>query len=172
MHVNTAALESNSRARTKWQTLLASYDRDNGWRSDEEEFASEYHKGEPCRVVERVEGAFNHCFRVRFDLSNYAGWLFHFPIQGDNMYPAEKISQEIAVMGFIREKTSIPVPKIIVSGRTEGCFAGLGPFIIMEFVNGERSDEALYQNDKIKPGIGQSTLDYIYKQMAQISGIV
>jgi aminoglycoside phosphotransferase (APT) family kinase protein len=88
------------------------------------------------------------------------------------MYPAEKISQEIAVMGFIREKTSIPVPKIIVSGRTEGCFAGLGPFIIMEFVNGERLDEALYQNDKIKPGIGQSTLDYIYKQMAQISGIV
>ncbi|KFY46050.1 hypothetical protein V495_02690 [Pseudogymnoascus sp. VKM F-4514 (FW-929)] len=168
LHANTAALESNSRARAKWQNQLASYDLDDGWRSDMEEFVSEYHKGEPCRVVERFEGAFNHCFRLRFDLSNRADWLLRFPIPGDVMYPGEKINQEVAAMEFIREHTDIPIPKVITSGRTDGRFEGLGPFITMDFVDGERLDEALYQNDKIKPGIGQLTLDYIYKQMAQI----
>lgn len=71
-------------------------------------------------------------------------------------------------MEFIREKTSIPIPKVTASGRAEGRFAGLGPFIIMEFVDGERLYEALYENDEIKPGIGQPTLGFIYKQMAQI----
>ena len=93
---------------------------------------------------------------------------YRFPIPGDVMYPAEKIDQEVAVMEFIREKTSIPIPKVIASGRAEGRFAGLESFIIVEFVDGERLDEALYQNDEIKPGIGQPTLDLIYKQMAQI----
>lgn len=71
-------------------------------------------------------------------------------------------------MNFIKQKTRIPIPKVIASGTAEGRFAGLGPFIIMEFVEGERLDEALYHNDKIKPEIGQCTLDFIYRQMAQI----
>lgn len=168
MHVNTAALELSNRARAKWQNQLASYDRDDGWRSDVEEFVSEYHKGVPCRVVGRFEGPFNHCFRLRFDLSNHADWLLRFPIPGDAICPAEKIDQEVGVMEFIRQKTGIPIPKVIASGRAEGRFAGLDPFIIMEFVDGERLDEALYQDNKIKPGIDQSVVDYIYRQMAQI----
>ncbi|KFY89793.1 hypothetical protein V500_05492 [Pseudogymnoascus sp. VKM F-4518 (FW-2643)] len=142
MHVNTAALESNSRIRAKWQEELALFNRYNRRRSDVEE--------------------------LRFNLSHDIDWLLRFPIPGDVMYPVEKIDQEVAVMEFIREKTSIPIPKVIASGRAEGRFAGLGSFIIMEFVDGERLDEALYQNDEIKPGIGQPTLDFIYKQMAQI----
>lgn len=45
---------------------------------------------------------------------------------------------------------------------------GLGPFIIMEFIEGERLDEVLYQGNKIKPAVEQSNWDFIYKQMAQI----
>ncbi|KFX88513.1 hypothetical protein O988_08996 [Pseudogymnoascus sp. VKM F-3808] len=146
-----AELESTSHARAKWQNLLVSYDRDDRWRSDVEEFVSEYHKGGPCRVVERFEGAFNHNFRVRFDLSNHVDRLLRFPIPGDVMYPAEKINQEVAVMEFIREHTDIPIPKVIASGRTEKRFERLGPFI-MEFIDGERLDEALYHDNKIKPG--------------------
>ncbi|OBT73709.1 hypothetical protein VF21_06167 [Pseudogymnoascus sp. 05NY08] len=167
MHANTAARESNSRVRAKWQEL-ALFDGHNRRRSDVEEFVSGFHKGEPCRVIERFEGAFNHCFRLRFNLSYDVDWLLRFPIPGDVMYPAEKIDHEVATMESIREKTSIPIPRVIASGRAEGRFAGLGHFIIMEFVDGERLDEALYENDEIKPGIGLPTLDFIYKQMAQI----
>jgi len=168
MRQNAAALEFNSRVRAQWQQKLASYNRDAGRRSDVEEIVSGFYNGERCRVVERFEGAFNHCFRLRFDMSDHADCLLRFPIPGDVMHPAEKIDQEVAVMKFIREKTSIPIPKVIASGTAEGRFAGLGPFIIMEFVEGERLDEALYQDNKIRQEIGQSTLNFIYKQMAQI----
>lgn len=84
------------------------------------------------------------------------------------MRPAEKINQEVAIMKFVREKTMIPIPKVIACGTAKGRFTGLGPFIIMEFIEGERLDEVLYQDDKIKPEIEQSTLNIIYKQMAQI----
>lgn len=168
MRINAAALESNRLVRAEWQRKLASFDHDKGLGSELEGFVSEFHSGKPCRVVGRFEGAFNYCFRLRFDMSDHDDWLLRFPIPGDVMYPTEKVDQEVAVMKFIKEKTRIPIPKVIASGRTEGRFAGLGPFIIMDFVEGERLDEALYQNGNIKPEIGQSTLDFIYKQMAQI----
>jgi len=168
MRLNAAMVESNSRIRAEWQKKLASYDHDGGRRSDVEEIASGFHNGERCRAVQRFEGAFNHCFRLRFDVSDHADWLLRFPIPGDIMYPTEKIDQEVAVMEFIREETSIPIPKVIASGIAEGRFAGLGPFIIMEFIEGERLDEALYQDNKIRQEIAQSTLNLIYKQMAQI----
>lgn len=38
----------------------------------------------------------------------------------------------------------------------------------MEFIEGERLDEILYEDNEIRPEIGQSTLNFIYKQMAQI----
>ena len=71
-------------------------------------------------------------------------------------------------MKFVKEKTKIPIPKVIAYGTAKGYFTGLGPFIIMEFIEGERLDEVLYQDDKIKPEVEQSTLNFIYKQMAQI----
>jgi hypothetical protein len=166
MHPDKAALESNRHIRANWMQKLASYDR-QGQRSEVEEIASEFHSGERCQVIERFEGAFNYCFRLRFN-SDHTDWLLRFPIPGDVMRPAEKINQEVAVMKFVREKTKIPIPKVIACSTAKGHFIGLGPFIIMEFIEGERLDEVLYQDDKIKPEVEQSTLNFIYKQMAQI----
>jgi hypothetical protein len=145
---------------------LASYD-GQGQRSDVEEIASGFRNGERCEAVERFEGAFNYCFRLRFD-SDHTDWLLRFPIPGDVMRPEEKTNHEVAVMKFVREKTKIPIPKVITYGIAEGNFTGLGPFIIMEFVKGERLDEVLYQDDEIKPELEQPTLNFIYRQMAQI----
>ena len=58
---------------------LASYD-GQGQRSEVEEIASECHNGERCQVIERFEGAFNYCFRLRFH-SDHIDWLLRFPIQ-------------------------------------------------------------------------------------------
>jgi hypothetical protein len=60
------------------------------------------------------------------------------------MYLTEKVDQEVAVMKFIKEKTRILILKVIASRRTKGQFARLGPFIIMDFVEGEHLDKALY----------------------------
>lgn len=40
----------------------------------------------------------------------------------------------------------------------------------MRLVDGERLDETPYQNDDIRPSIGQPTLDFSYKQM-QAKGV-
>lgn len=168
MHQNAAALESNHQIRAKWQQKLASYDREGGRRSYVEEIASGFRNGTPCRVVQRFEGAFNHCFRLHFDVGDHVDWILRFPIPGDVMHPAEKVEQEVIVMKFVREKTDIPIPKVIASGMAKGRFEGLGPFIIMEFVEGERLDETLFQDNKFREEIDQSTLSFIYKQMAHI----
>lgn len=166
MHSNRAALEHNRQIKAKWTQKLASFD-GKGQRSEVEEIVSAFHNGERCQVTERFQGAFNYCFRLHFDTSS-TEWLLRFPIPGDIMRPVEKANQEVAVMKFVKEKTKIPIPKVIAFDIAKGRFEGLGPFVIMEFIEGERLDEALYEGDHIKPGVEQSNLKFICEQMAQI----
>jgi len=143
------------------------FDRSNN-RSEVEELVSAYRNNQACRVVHRFQGAFNYCFKLRFD-EDGEEWILRFPIEGDTMDPVRKVLREVAVMRFIREKTSIPIPKVIASGIAEGKFLGLGPFIIMEFVRGERLDECLFdEEDNLRQHIRDSTWEIIYRQMARI----
>jgi hypothetical protein len=84
------------------------------------------------------------------------------------MRPVERVNQEVAAMKFVKEKTRTPIPEVIAFDIAKGRFEGLAPFIIMEFIEWERLDEVLYQGDKLKPGVEQSNLKFIYKQVAQI----
>lgn len=103
MHSNKAALESNRQTKMKWMQKLTSYD-GQGQRSEVEEIVSGFRNGERCQVIERLQGAFNYCFRLHFDTSS-ADWFLRYPIPGDVMRPVEKVNQEAAVMKFIKEKT-------------------------------------------------------------------
>lgn len=53
------------------------------------------------------------------------------------MFPAEKIQREVSVMRFLVDKTNIHIPLVLHSGTVEENPDGLGPFIIMEFVEHE-----------------------------------
>lgn len=48
---------------------------------------------------------------------------------------------EVAVINLIRRETTIPVPKIVAWGVAAQNPLGLGPFIIMEFIQ-DRSSQA------------------------------
>lgn len=50
------------------------------------------------------------------------------------MFPEEKVRNEVAVMTFLKKNTNIPVPGIIHYGMGDESPAGLGPFILMEYV--------------------------------------
>lgn len=70
--------------------------------------------------------------------------MMRFPIPGAVMHPEAKVRHEVAIMKYLDEKTSIPVPKIVASGTAEeNIFDGVGPFIIMEFVEGKPLYEVL-----------------------------
>lgn len=162
--------------------------------------ASKYCNDQPCYAEGIRGGAFNYCIRVGFDKEEgvEAQWLMRFPIPGRVMHPEAKVRHEVAVMRYLYEKTSIPVPKIIAWGTAEeNIFEGVGPFIIMEFVEGKplyevmrgtpmevvfretNEDEFLKElarkadagegdNEVLSPCVDDATLEIIYRQLANV----
>ncbi len=110
----------------KWIKVLTSFDHTVEGRSRVEEIASGHRHGKVCRVIQRIQGAFNYCFRLRFD-EDQEEWILRFPVPENCMEPLRKIQNEVAVMHFVKEKTTIPAPKVITSGVGEGVVHGLGP---------------------------------------------
>jgi hypothetical protein len=71
----------------------------------------------------------------------------------------------------IRQETNVPVPKVQGWGTAANNPLGLGPFIIMDFIEGvsleslwkERPDKRLIRSD-----IAEADIEYIYRQFARI----
>ena len=49
----------------------------------------------------------------------------------------EKLTAEVAAMGFIADETTIPVPLILHAGTQKECPGNLGPFMVLEYVEHE-----------------------------------
>jgi hypothetical protein len=78
---------------------------------------------------------------------------------------------EVHFIEYLSENTTIPVPRVTSWGRTEESPQHLGPFIIMDFIPGERLTDILRQpsgeDDVIlNPEVDDSVLDVIYEQLA------
>lgn len=76
-------------------------------------------------------------------------------------------------MKYVAQKTTIPVPRVISWGSTKESPQQLGPFIIMDYVDGTRLSTLLKQptqNDEddvvLNPDIDNTTLDTVYNQIA------
>ncbi|KAL5330661.1 hypothetical protein ACEPPN_000180 [Leptodophora sp. 'Broadleaf-Isolate-01'] len=110
---NKTARARNAEMQQNWIDKITYFDRSNN-RSGVEELVSGYQNNQSCRVVHRFQGAFNYCFKLRFDEDGQE-WILRFPIEGDIMDPVRKVLREATVMRFVREKTTIPVPKVIAS---------------------------------------------------------
>ncbi|OBT92290.2 hypothetical protein VE01_09540 [Pseudogymnoascus verrucosus] len=92
-----------------------------------------------CKVSPRnsssrtpLTGAYN--VAVVIDFSDDGSTLIRFPKPGKVMFPEEKVRNEVAVMRYVHAHTSIPVPFILHWGTREESPCGLGPFIVMEYV--------------------------------------
>ena len=162
--------------------------------------ASKYCNDQPCYATGVRGGAFNYCIEVVFDEDEgeEAHWMMRFPIPGAVMHPEAKVRHEVAVMRYLYEKTSIPVPKIIAWGTAkDNIFEGVGPFIIMEFVQGkslyevlkgtsieevfrpQSGDEYLKElarkaqagegdNEVLSPDVDDKALSIVYRQLAKV----
>ncbi|KAK2608995.1 hypothetical protein QQS21_002475 [Conoideocrella luteorostrata] len=93
-------------------------------------------------------GAFNINFRMKFQDGGSA--VIRFPKPGCPMFPEEKIQNEVAAIKFIQDNTSIPVTFILHWGTREESPLGLGPFIIMEYINHETDVGSLEEIDESK----------------------
>ncbi|RDA84849.1 hypothetical protein CP532_2069 [Ophiocordyceps camponoti-leonardi (nom. inval.)] len=170
MRTNPDVLNANNSTAKEWLKLVDSYDHLDAPRSRVEAIASQHRQGQPCRVIQRIYGAFNYCFRVRF-LEDDDQWIIRFPMPGHTKNPLQKTQNEAAVMRFIQSNTMIPIPKFIASGVAEGEFEGLGPYIVMEFVQGTSLDDLILEDDEewnLKRDCPIETIRILYRQIADI----
>lgn len=95
---------------------------------------------------------------------------------GDVRFPEEKVRYEVATIRYVAANTTIPVPKIYHYGTAEDNPTGLGPFIIMEYVDHAMTlshalNNPLNEPDErhsLDPHIGEEKLEFLYRQMANI----
>ncbi|KAH8746937.1 kinase-like domain-containing protein [Diaporthe sp. PMI_573] len=103
-------------------------------------------------------GSFNISLKVkRGDSDEHVIIRFPSPRKVHGPWREEKVKNEVMVMNYVREHTGIPVPRVRCWGLTEESPQQLGPFIIMDFVEGQSLGRFLAQptEDKAKLNSGR-----------------
>ncbi|KJZ71953.1 hypothetical protein HIM_08633 [Hirsutella minnesotensis 3608] len=133
-----------------------------------------YRPGEPVELHRPIRGGYNLLFRLEFKDGSSAA--MRIPCKGIVKFPEEKVSYEVATMRYVAAKTTIPVPRIYHHGTAMENPTGLGPFIIMDYVEHERTMSDALNDPLLASGephalnsnINEETLAFLYKQMANI----
>ncbi|KAI1172663.1 hypothetical protein F4777DRAFT_495602 [Nemania sp. FL0916] len=118
-----------------------------------------------CKLAaEDYGGSHNAHYKVAFD--NGEKWMVRFPIVGRVTNADEKVENEIAAMKLIRRQTSIPIPDIKAWGKAADNPLGVGPFIVMEFIEGICAWDILREGDTIlmRGDVDESVLETLMRQ--------
>lgn len=123
----------------------------------------------PCSPIAGIlNGSYNSCQKFVFE--DETVWLLRFPrIMGTSPeYADEKVAMEVEALHLIREKTSIPVPNVKAWGLADSNPLGLGPFILMEFIEGVSLGEIFKDGESriLREDIPESDIEFVYRQMA------
>ncbi|GAA88089.1 phosphotransferase enzyme family protein [Aspergillus luchuensis IFO 4308] len=135
--------------------------------------ANKYRNRDGCLLRSMHSGSFNFSLRLHWE-DDGDDWLIRFPLPGKSMFPEEKVRGEAILMTYIADNTTIPVPRVIASGTADENPTGLGPFIIMTWIEGRKMSELLRTSDSsdkeetLNPDIDEETLKALYGQMAQV----
>ncbi|BCR82773.1 phosphotransferase family protein [Aspergillus chevalieri] len=138
------------------------------------DFIVKHRKGVPSELCQPRAGAFNVSFRMKFEDGGSA--LIRFPKPGATMFAEEKVRNEVAVIRYIQEYTSIPVPFILHWGTKNESPLNLGPFILMEYIDHDTdlgtalNTPTLNIEDRpiLDPSIDIDKLEMLYGQLADI----
>lgn len=170
MKFDDAAWERSDAIFDNWKTKL--YEQDTMRAVGD--LIKKYRGGVPKELCAPQRGAFNVTIRMEFGDGGSA--IIRIPCPGVHMFPEEKTRNEVAVMRYIADNTTIPIPFVLHHGTTDECPGRLGPFIIMEYVKDAQtlSDAmnlpGLSPQDRpmLDPGIDEQKLVFVYEQIADI----
>ncbi|KAJ5291429.1 phosphotransferase enzyme family protein [Penicillium angulare] len=125
--------------------------------------ASQHRHGEAraTDVTEFTTGAYNICCTVTFEDGFRA--VVRFPILGRSRFRTEKTRNEISVMRFLCQKTSIPVPLVLGAGRW-----GCGPYIVMSFIEGSLLSKRLESSLSLDATMSGPVIESTLRGMAHI----
>ncbi|KAI1428946.1 phosphotransferase family protein [Xylaria sp. FL1777] len=128
----------------------------------------------PAEVLHRpIKGGYNVLWRLEY--KDGSSTALRVPFKGSVKFPDEKTRYETATMRYIAENTTIPVPKVYHYGTAAENPIGIGPFIIMEYIEHEMTmSEALAdpldpdEYHVLDPNVSEHKLNLLYGQMANI----
>ncbi|EGX95300.1 Protein kinase-like domain [Cordyceps militaris CM01] len=130
--------------------------------------------GRATEYVGFLKGSFNFSFRFKFS-DGGPDAIIRFPKPGHiaTALRDEKVANEVRVMEYLSQNTTIPIPRVHSWGFTSQSPQQFGPFIIMEYVQGTLLSTILKQPMKsdqedmvLDQSIDNSMLDKIYRQIA------
>lgn len=140
------------------------------------DWVSAFHpQGLVCQIEGDIfHGSYNLGQKITF--MDGTKWLLRFPLFGHIApeYADEKLVLEVETMKLISENTTIPVPEIRHWGLAAENPLSLGPFIIMDFIEGIPLDRLLSNPDAkynfrlIKDDISDDVVEMLYRQFANI----
>jgi len=138
-------------------------------------FVSSKREGNPPGEFDAyLKGSFNLALVVKFNDGGPKA-VIRFPKPGHTAKNLrdEKVRNEVEVLQLLRNKTTIPVPRVTAWGYTSDSPQRLGPFIIMEYIDGVSLATLLKQPTKteqdeviLATDIDESKLDFVYGQLA------
>ncbi|KAJ6191671.1 phosphotransferase enzyme family protein [Penicillium mononematosum] len=121
--------------------------------------------GTPVTASRLPNGAFNICYRVTFENGDRV--VVRFAALGRVIARNEKIEDEVALIHFVAQHTTIPVPKILGFGK---CV--VVPYIVMSFVEGSPLSgyprDSPRETDTLSLNIPISVLRKAYFGMAEV----
>ncbi|OTB09419.1 hypothetical protein M426DRAFT_6691 [Hypoxylon sp. CI-4A] len=135
---------------------------------------NKYKPGEAVELHRPIRGGYNIFYRLEYKDGSSAA--MRIPCKGIVKFPEEKVRYEVAVMQYVSANTTIPIPKIYYHGAEAENPTGFGPFIIMDYVEHERTmsdalkDPTLGIDEAhvLDPNITEQKLEFLYGQMANI----
>lgn len=138
------------------------------------DFIVKHRRGVPVELCSPKAGAFNISFRLKFEDGGSA--MIRFPKPGATMFPEEKVRNEVAVIRYLQDHTSIPVPFVLHWGTREESPRRLGPLIIMEYIEHAMDmgaalnmpGLAIEYRPILDPNIEIDKLEMLYGQLADI----
>ncbi|KAJ5121687.1 uncharacterized protein N7515_009648 [Penicillium bovifimosum] len=121
------------------------------------------------------KGSYNISLRLKDERSHEAT-VIRLSQPGAVLFPEEKVVNEVAMMRFLIDKTSIPIPFIHHSGTKKESPLELSPFIMMDYIEHEtKMYDALNvpgcptdERGILDPAIDQGRLEMLYGQLAGI----
>ncbi|OIW22986.1 hypothetical protein CONLIGDRAFT_694359 [Coniochaeta ligniaria NRRL 30616] len=109
-------------------------------------------------------GAFNMNCKIEFDSGEK--WMVRFPMVGKSINADEKVEIEVATMKLVQHRTTIPIPEIKAWGLAADNPLGIGPFLIMDFVEGVSVADIIQTPDAriMREDVSEKTLEAILRQ--------
>ncbi|PHH90764.1 hypothetical protein CDD83_2720 [Cordyceps sp. RAO-2017] len=133
-----------------------------------------YRPGEAVELHRPIRGGYNILFRLEFKDGSSAA--MRIPCKGIVKFPDEKFDYEVAILRYVAKYTTIPVPKVYHHGPAAENPLGLGPFMIMDYIDHDRTmshalNDPLLASDAphaLNNDIDEERLKLLYGQMANI----